>query len=65
MRKMTSSLLLAGAALLVVAGCAGPERRESGYQPPTRSDVSSIPWNRPESWEGQSIPGMPGTFGTR
>lgn len=37
--------LLALALLALTAGCVGP-----------RSD-SSIPWNRPATWEGQ-IPGM-------
>lgn len=33
---------------------------------PASQDVSAIPWNRPESWEGQGMmPGFMGYSGTR
>jgi hypothetical protein len=42
-------LLIAMAALAAAGGCATPE-----------DNVSSIPWNRPERWEGAgALGGMP------
>ena len=49
-------LLLLVASTLAITGCASQERDES-------EQVSTIPWNRPERWEGQGPLGgmMPGT----
>lgn len=61
--------LCAAAALgltLFATGCATPQDGRDDYRAPTRGDVSSIPWNRPQGWEGQAgIPGFGGNFGTR
>lgn len=49
MKKLLSALLLA-AVSGILAGCqAGPNDSLSG---PDRAAVSSIPWNKPASWEG-------------
>ncbi len=54
MRRLLLLLLLASAGLLT--GCAS-------NQPEDPNRVSTIPWNRPERWEGQGGLGgfMPGT----
>lgn len=39
-------LLLAGGIMVFLSACAGTEPQD-----PNR--VSTIPWNRPEKWEGQ------------
>ncbi len=55
MRQFLAGVLLALAALLA-SGCATPQE----------GDVSTIPWNRPQSWEGTGAlggftpPGSPG-----
>ena len=46
MRYLVLLPLLAAAAILT-SGCATPKE----------GDVSSIPWNRPQSWEGQGALG--------
>jgi hypothetical protein len=48
--------LLAAATAALMASCAGDQQDD-----PNR--VSTIPWNRPEKWEGQGPMGgmMPGT----
>jgi hypothetical protein len=38
-------------ATLLVAGCLGGCATQETEEDPNR--VSTIPWNRPESWEGQ------------
>jgi len=60
---MKSALPLLAAILLVLAaaGCAGPDESQNPNQ-------SSIPWNRPQSWEGQGMlggfnPGPQGSTG--
>jgi hypothetical protein len=55
LRSFVLLLLLAISALL--AGCASEEVKDD----PNR--VSTIPWNRPEKWEGQGALGgfMPGS----
>ena len=45
--KNLLALLLLAASLIVFSGCATEEERND----PNR--VSTIPWNRPEKWEGQ------------
>lgn len=52
---------------MTLPGCATADQdAQDRYDRPTRGDVSSIPWNRPQGWEGQSgIPGMGGNIGTR
>lgn len=57
--------LLAAFTPSIFSGCASSKDSDAQYRPPSRNDRSSIPWNRPQSWEGSSIPGLPGTFGTR
>lgn len=49
--------LLAAAAAALMTACA------SSNQPEDPNRVSTIPWNRPEKWEGQGPMGgmMPGT----
>jgi hypothetical protein len=45
------ALLLAGVAILFLAGCATPKGEES-----------DLPWNMPQPWEtGPAIPGMDGS----
>ncbi|HTL69196.1 MAG TPA: hypothetical protein VL200_16135 [Lacunisphaera sp.] len=44
-RKVLFLLLLAGLAVIGIAGCTPPQQD------------SSIPWSRPAEWEGR-IPGM-------
>ena len=48
--------LLAAAAAALMASC-------TSDQPDDPNNVSTIPWNRPEKWEGQGPMGsmMPGT----
>lgn len=54
--RRTLSLALLAVAAVVLVGCATTNER----------DVSSIPWNRPQSWEGAGAlggfrpPGSPG-----
>jgi len=50
--------LLIAAASLVLASCASSQPQNTSSQPA----VSSIPWDRPEKWEGQG--GMMGGLGT-
>lgn len=45
MRRSFAALLLLGA-LFILAGCASDA-------PDDPNQVSTIPWNRPEPWEGQ------------
>ena len=49
-------IVLAVAAMAVMTACAGDK-------PADPNNVSTIPWNRPEQWEGQGPMGgmMPGT----
>jgi len=49
-------ILLAVAAAIFMASC-------TSDQPEDPNHVSTIPWNRPEKWEGQGAMGgmMPGT----
>jgi hypothetical protein len=47
-------LLLAAAAL--VAGCASSEP-EKPKPPQADRDVSTLPWNRPQNWEGKGVLG--------
>jgi outer membrane biogenesis lipoprotein LolB len=42
--------ILAGAAAILTTACADPPNADPN-QPNARA--STIPWNRPESWEGQ------------
>ena len=49
--------LLIAALSLVLASCAESQPKAGG-----QDQVSAIPWNRPEKWEGQ---GMMGGMGTR
>ncbi len=59
-------LSLVGLLGIGVSGCASTsDDPDANYRPPTRSDRSSIPWNRPQSWEGGAVPGFPSNFGTR
>jgi hypothetical protein len=54
--RFLSSLLLAAATALLAAGCASPETKKTDHE-----KVSTIPWNRPQSWEGKGmIGGMTG-----
>lgn len=46
-------LLLAAASVLLIAGCASSEPKKSTE----REKVSTIPWNRPQSWEGKGVIG--------
>ncbi len=56
MGRLILSLLLIGSAFVGLAGCAHEE------EDPNR--VSTIPWNRPERWEGQGpMGGMMNTDG--
>ena len=52
-------LFICVSATLLAAGCASTDESDS---------VSSIPWNRPQSWEGKGpmggAGGMPGTGGS-
>lgn len=54
LRLLVLSLLVAGSGLL--CSCAS-------NKPEDPNEVSSIPWNRPEKWEGQGP--MGGMMGTR
>lgn len=56
MKKAVFFLLLAASVGLGLGGCASD-------QPEDPNKVTSIPWNRPERWEGQGPMGgmMPGT----
>ena len=53
-RKLALLFIVAG--LSAISGCATQEQDDS-------EKVSTIPWNRPEQWEGQGPMGgmMPGT----
>ena len=55
-KRLLSSLLLA-AALTAAAGCASDGHQNSQH------DEGTIPWNRPEKWEGAGTMGsmMQGT----
>ena len=50
MLRRISALILLFCGLCFLAGCASDEPED-----PNR--VSSIPWNRPEKWEGQGAMG--------
>jgi hypothetical protein len=52
--RMTSALRLLVFTVLLVAGtgCANKDQQSS-----TASNVSTIPWNRPEKWEGSGALG--------
>jgi outer membrane biogenesis lipoprotein LolB len=56
MRKI-SLLILAAAASLLLASCADTAETKQDDS----NKVSSIPWNRPQSWEGSGMLGGMGT----
>jgi hypothetical protein len=45
-------LVLLVGCVLAMAGCASTSNPE-----PHQEDVSSLPWNRPQRWEGQGMLG--------
>jgi hypothetical protein len=50
----TAIRVLAGAVLLfIAAGCANPDDQQAAQNP----NASAIPWDRPQSWEGQGMLG--------
>ncbi|HWL54167.1 MAG TPA: hypothetical protein VNQ90_17125 [Chthoniobacteraceae bacterium] len=54
MIRTTALLLLVSAVALLLPGCATSSNQD---------EVSSIPWNRPERWEGQGpMGGMMNTY---
>jgi len=58
--------ILAAAAAVLSSACAG-DPSSSSSQPPDSQHVSTIPWDRPESWEGPGAMGslMPGSGNSR
>jgi len=59
LRKLGFLLLISAAALLLPSCASDSEQKKDDS-----SNVSSIPWNRPEKWEnGSSLPG--GMMGTQ
>ena len=59
MRKL-SLLLLAVIATSLITACADTSQPKPGTD---STQVSSIPWNRPEKWEGTG--NIPSNMGTR
>jgi hypothetical protein len=57
MKRTVFGILLVAIAGLLLGGCAGDDK------PRDPNQVSNIPWNRPESWEGKGAMGgfAPGT----
>jgi hypothetical protein len=49
--------ILIAAALFALPSCADTQPK-----PASQNQVSTIPWNRPEKWEGQGM--VPGGLGT-
>ena len=39
--------------LVTLSGCASTESDKKTYVNPDKEKVSTIPWNKPASWEGQ------------
>lgn len=49
--RLSKSSLLLALVLLAASGCASDEKSNSTYA------GSSIPWNKPEKWEGPGVLG--------
>jgi len=45
-------IILFAALSLILTGCQTPESNNDTLATPDRAAVSSIPWNKPASWEG-------------
>lgn len=61
-RLFAFSVLALGLATL--SGCATPDSKPKPPVNPDKEKVSTIPWNKPASWEGQGqLGGMGGAFG--
>lgn len=50
MKKALFSILLLAAVLAILSGC--QTNTDDTLSGPDRAAVSSIPWNKPASWEG-------------
>jgi len=56
-----TAALLAG--IFLLTGCAQKQEETSSTTPDPNDRVSTIPWNRPQSWEGQGMmPGFQGSY---
>lgn len=62
MTRTIAALLLAGTAVLMT-GCASTEPAKTAPPPNKENDVSTLPWNRPQSWEGKGMLGGMGGAG--
>lgn len=49
--KRLSFLLLIASFPLLLSAC-GPENKQSSYETIDGDRVSTIPWNKPQQWEG-------------
>ena len=57
---------LAAFSLVSLSGCAStePDKKSAAEINPDKERVSTIPWSKPESWEGQgSMGGLGGAIG--
>jgi len=52
--KKATRVLAAAILMLCAGGCASSDNQTQAQQNP---NASSIPWNRPQSWEGQGMLG--------
>lgn len=50
--KTLRAIILLAAASSLLAGCQTAENSGDSLAAPDRAAVSSIPWNRPATWEG-------------
>jgi outer membrane biogenesis lipoprotein LolB len=55
MNRFASLLLLAALAATFLAACASTENKDSTRA--GREKYSTVPWNRPQSWEGKGVLG--------
>jgi hypothetical protein len=54
---MNIRLLAAALLMLCAGGCASSDSQPQQQAQDQNPNASSIPWNRPESWEGQGMLG--------
>jgi hypothetical protein len=52
--RLLSLLLLATTAACTLSSCASDEPKRKKVVGPDSSGYSSLPWNRPRSWEGNA-----------